>query len=344
MVTELDSFNGDKSYSIVQFASSGSLVQSSGDKDSTIDSVNGLVYTGARTNHAEAIDSCRNALSGTDHNKYMILITDGVSTLPQPGPINSTFASADLAKGDDINIIPVFITTTSSGGLQVMSTISSDGKVFNVTDFGSLEAIEQELIDQVRCNGRSNSSPSQSPTPPAPSTSSQSPSTKAPSTSPSQSPTPGPRSNWDICAPYLTSRSGVLSPSPFRIVNLDNYICLDGERPDGVYGEGCSGFNSFLSYDQNGDLILSIWRLDWINDNTQFIYNADKTLTVQGGPGGHEDGKCLWSDGGTYPRFKDCPAPGTAPDEDLVWDYFRAGTLYNGQLRSNGGTKCLVTL
>ncbi|EJK67196.1 hypothetical protein THAOC_11803, partial [Thalassiosira oceanica] len=153
MVTALDSFNGDKSYSIVQFASSGSLVQSSGDKDSTIDSVNGLVYTGGFTNHAEAIGRCRNALSGTpDHNKYMILITDGVSTRPRPSPVDSAIASADLAKGDDINIIPVFITTTSSGGLNLMSTISSDGKVFNVTDFGSLEALEQELIEQVSCS------------------------------------------------------------------------------------------------------------------------------------------------------------------------------------------------
>ena len=126
------------------------------------------------------------------------------------------------------------------------------------------------------------------------------------------------------------------SPSPFRIANLDNYICPDGER-----GEGCSGFVSILSYDQNGDLILADPRN---NDNPKFFYNADKTLTVEGGPGGHEDGKCLWSDGGTYPRFKDCPAPGTTPDADLVWDYFRVGTLYNGQLRSNGGTKCLVTL
>ncbi|EJK53651.1 hypothetical protein THAOC_26866 [Thalassiosira oceanica] len=156
MVTALDRFNGEKSYSIVQFASSGSLVQSSsGDKLSTIDSVNGLVYTGGFTNHDQAILRCREALSGTpaDRNKYMLVITDGVSTRPSQNPVDSAIASANLAKGDGINIIPVFITTTSSGqeALDFMSTISSNGMVFSVTNFESLETLEQELVEEVSC-------------------------------------------------------------------------------------------------------------------------------------------------------------------------------------------------
>ncbi|EJK77897.1 hypothetical protein THAOC_00239 [Thalassiosira oceanica] len=163
MVTALDSFDEDKSYSIVQFASSGSLVQSSGDKNSTIDSVNSLVYTGGLTNHAEAIGRCRDALSGTpDRNKYMLLITDGKPNRPQPtgptdpSPADAAIASADLAKGDDINIILVFIATNSARranpALDFMSKIDSDGEVFNITDFGSLETLVEELIEQVSCS------------------------------------------------------------------------------------------------------------------------------------------------------------------------------------------------
>ncbi|EJK53369.1 hypothetical protein THAOC_27211, partial [Thalassiosira oceanica] len=155
MVTALDSFDGQKSYSIVQFASSGSLVPSSGDKQSTIDSVNGLDYTGGFTNHAEAIDRCREALSSTSlgSNKYMLVITDAVSTRPSQDPVGSAIASADLAKGDDINIIPVFVMFPGQdSGLDFMSTISSDGNVFNVTDFESLEFLEQDLIEQVSCS------------------------------------------------------------------------------------------------------------------------------------------------------------------------------------------------
>ena len=108
------------------------------------------------------------------------------------------------------------------------------------------------------------------------------------------------------------------SGSTFNLAYTDSYN-------SGTFAGKC------VTYDQYGDLKLSKDCASATSKET-YIYNADKTLTVQGGT---KSGQCVWSDGGTYPKFKACPS-GT-PDDDMVWDFV------NGQLRSNGGTKCLVT-
>ena len=165
MVTALDKFDGDKSYSMVQFASGGTLEQFPSDKASTIDSVNQLDYTGGATNHGQAINKCRQALQDTtSNNKYMLVITDGVSTAGGDDPAGVAIDAANRAKEDDIFIIPVFVMTSENlGGLDFMSEISSDGKVFNVTDFGSLNSLETQLVEQVSCSSIETPEPTKAP-------------------------------------------------------------------------------------------------------------------------------------------------------------------------------------
>ncbi|EJK48917.1 hypothetical protein THAOC_32248, partial [Thalassiosira oceanica] len=125
----------------------------------------------------------------------------------------------------------------------------------------------------------------------------------------------GPGSIWSMI-PFQT---GSASTIMFTIAYTDGYNT-------GSFSGKC------VSYDVYGDLILDQYGCDSANTSQQYRYNADKTLTVQGGA---KSGQCVWSDRATYPKLKACPA-GT-PEDDLVWEYD------NGQLKSNGGSKCLVT-
>ena len=54
------------------------------------------------------------------------------------------------------------MTSEDTNGLSFMQSISSDGKVYNVTDFASLESLEEALVDQVACEQPG--SPTDSPT------------------------------------------------------------------------------------------------------------------------------------------------------------------------------------
>ena len=58
------------------------------------------------------------------------------------------------------------MTSEDTNGLNFMQSISSDGKVYNVTDFASLESLEEALVDQVACDrpGSPTDSPTRRPT------------------------------------------------------------------------------------------------------------------------------------------------------------------------------------
>jgi len=80
-----------------------------------------------------------------------MLITDGVSSEPND-PEGYAEAAATAAKFDGTFIIPVFISPNNDwSALSFMMRLSSDGKVFDVTDFDSLNSLQDRLVDQVSC-------------------------------------------------------------------------------------------------------------------------------------------------------------------------------------------------
>jgi len=84
---------------------------------------------------------------------FIILITDGVSTEPERDPEDAAEAAATSAKNDGIFIIPVLISPRNDkNALAFMGRLSSDGKVFDVTDFDSLDNLQNGLVDQVSCS------------------------------------------------------------------------------------------------------------------------------------------------------------------------------------------------
>jgi hypothetical protein len=154
MVNLLGNFPADKSFSVVQFATYAQIVRTLSAADETVLAIDGLDYTGGLTNHESAIQTCQQTLPSFDDRKnFIMLITDGLSSVPEFDPEGAAEAAATEAKSDGSFIIPVFISPDNDlSALEFMSRLSSDGIVFDVSDFDTLSSLQDKLIDQVSCS------------------------------------------------------------------------------------------------------------------------------------------------------------------------------------------------
>jgi len=155
MVNLLSNFPSEKSFSIVQFATDAQLVRTLSSADDTVLTIDGLAYTGGMTNHESAIRTCQQTLPSFDDDRknFIMLITDGLSSVPEYDPEGAAEAAATEAKYGGSFIIPVFISPDNDlSALEFMSRLSSDGIVFDVTDFDTLSSLQDRLIDQVSCS------------------------------------------------------------------------------------------------------------------------------------------------------------------------------------------------
>mmetsp|Transcript_34835 Transcript_34835/g.61199 ORF Transcript_34835/g.61199 Transcript_34835/m.61199 type:complete len:969 (+) Transcript_34835:152-3058(+) len=154
MVNLLGDFPAEKSFSVVQFATNARLVSGLSSTAQTLPVIGKLDYTGGLTNHASAIQMCQQTLSTFGSRKnFIMLITDGVSSEPEFDPEGAAETAAVSAKNDGTFIIPVFISPRNDwSALAFMRRLSSDGKVFDVTDFDSLNSLQDRLVDQVSCS------------------------------------------------------------------------------------------------------------------------------------------------------------------------------------------------
>ncbi len=82
----------------------------------------------------------------------MLLITDGYPSEPKNMPRESAEVAATEAKSDGVFIIPIAIQLQfSPEPTPYLQSISSDGTVFDVSDFDLLDDIEEDLFAQVSC-------------------------------------------------------------------------------------------------------------------------------------------------------------------------------------------------
>lgn len=155
MVDLLGDFSADKSFSVVQFANNAQLVSGLSSAGQTSQVIDILQYTGGLTNHAAAINACQRTFPsfGTRKN-FILLITDGVPTVPDYDPEGSAEYAASSAKRDGTFLIPVFISPYGNNvsALSYMRRLSSDRQVFDVASFDSLESLEDRLVTQVSCS------------------------------------------------------------------------------------------------------------------------------------------------------------------------------------------------
>jgi len=150
MIGAFGSFVAERSFSIVPFATNAELANDLSTMTEALNSLDALTYTGGMTNHAAAIDLCRSSLESSpeDRKKFLLLITDGSPSVPEGSPEADAEAAADEAKSEGIFIIPVMIKQEVSTYLQ---RVSSDGTVFDASDFDDLASLQETLLAQVEC-------------------------------------------------------------------------------------------------------------------------------------------------------------------------------------------------
>jgi len=154
MVDLLGDFPAEKSFSVVHFSTDARLANGLSSVAKTLRIIDRLDYTGGLTNHMAAIQMCqRNMPARKKRKNFIMLITDGVSSEPGIDPEGAAERAARAAKLDGTFIIPIFISTDNDrSALAFMRRLSSDGKVFDVTDFASLDKLQDSLVNQVSCS------------------------------------------------------------------------------------------------------------------------------------------------------------------------------------------------
>ena len=140
--------------SVVQFSTTASRVSRLSSSSVVIPLVNELDYKGGLTNHAEALERCREAFLGTrDPNmrNVILLVTDGVAAWPRGNPFGEAHSAPVLVKNEGTYIRPVFIDGQNQQQLDYMSSLSSNGEVSEGNSFGELPALNKNLLPEILC-------------------------------------------------------------------------------------------------------------------------------------------------------------------------------------------------
>ena len=151
MISALAMISIESSFSIMPFATNAELVSDLALADEALDSLDALTFTGGRMNHAAAIDSCRTSLQSSpegDRKNFLLLITDGSASEPEGVPGLVAEAAVTEARSKGIFIIPVMIKQWLYVYLE---RISSDGTVFDASDFDVLDSLHEKLLAGVSC-------------------------------------------------------------------------------------------------------------------------------------------------------------------------------------------------
>jgi Mg-chelatase subunit ChlD len=155
MVFALDQFEADKSFSIVQFSTSAQLASGLSSANETMEALDNAQYTGGSTDHADAIRTCQSTFSTSDPNRqnFIMLITDGLPSTTYLYPEIVATEEAEYAKDAGTFIIPIFISENYDAYAEsFMTSLSSDGQVFDVAGFESLDTLKDSLVEQVSCS------------------------------------------------------------------------------------------------------------------------------------------------------------------------------------------------
>ena len=156
LVNSLSNIPVEQSYSLVGFGVDAEVAIDGVLPEDILVSLDEIVYTGGRTNHAAAIDACTSTFGIDDSRNLMLLITDGDPSEPRGSPQADAEVAAATAKAAyDAFIIPVMIipqfTTLVPEPLVYLSGISGDGTVFDVSDFDVLDSLQDRLLAKMSC-------------------------------------------------------------------------------------------------------------------------------------------------------------------------------------------------
>mmetsp|Transcript_555 Transcript_555/g.964 ORF Transcript_555/g.964 Transcript_555/m.964 type:complete len:1315 (-) Transcript_555:115-4059(-) len=159
-IISLDELASDSRFSIVQFSTTALLASELSTADETLTMLNGMLFSGGLTNHADAIRVCQESFQAADKDSdlrnLIVLITDGAPTYPEYMAEEEALAAAIDAKSAGSYIIPVLISPIfnafTNDRLEFMESIKSgEGDVLNVENFEGLDSLLESLLGQISC-------------------------------------------------------------------------------------------------------------------------------------------------------------------------------------------------
>lgn len=162
MVNRLASIPTAQAYTIVGYGSNATIATDMSSSADTLAALDALSYAGGRTNHAAAINACQSTMARNptvgDGRNLILLITDGDPSEPgwpnQNAPAIAAEFAATQAKQEGSFIIPVKISHQLSvipPTTEYLEGISSDGSVFDTSDFSMLNNLGGLMVGQVLC-------------------------------------------------------------------------------------------------------------------------------------------------------------------------------------------------
>lgn len=157
-IISLDELASDSRFSIVQFSTTALLASELSTADETLTMLDGMLYSGGLTNHADAIRVCQESFQAADNSdlrNLIVLITDGAPTYPEYMAEEALAAATD-ARSAGSYIIPVLISPNfnmfTNDRLEFMESIKSgEGGVLNVENFDGLDTLAESLLGQISC-------------------------------------------------------------------------------------------------------------------------------------------------------------------------------------------------
>ena len=136
-------------YLFVEFATEASTTALLVSPRDALDALNGIAYAGGRTNHAGAIRACASTWDARRSGNVLLLITNGWPTVPGENPRYTSLQAAREAEQRGAFIIPVMITQNvivTPESTAYLKELSTDGTVFEVSNFGALDSIRESLL------------------------------------------------------------------------------------------------------------------------------------------------------------------------------------------------------
>ena len=155
LVGALGDLKTQQDFSLVHFATDAEIASTLQNSNQAIKTLQQLVFSGGSTNLKQGITLCQQTMDSSvaGRKNLMLIVTDGVPSVPEPRPRESAREAAIAAKNKGTFIVPIFIEKEPAAAavVEFMEEISSDAQVF-LTDFDSIVSLKDIIFEQVICH------------------------------------------------------------------------------------------------------------------------------------------------------------------------------------------------
>ena len=163
LVQSLGDLPTKQDFSVVHFGTDVAVADTLENANQARKTIKALKYSGGMTNLAGAIDACQSTLNSSpdDRKNLMLILTDGLPSIPEDDPGNAAIDAATNAMDKGTFIIPILLEASSQNSPEadfLRDAISSDRNLF-LADFDSLIGLKDTVFEQVTCQANKNTRP-----------------------------------------------------------------------------------------------------------------------------------------------------------------------------------------